>query len=167
MAALDLASELEKIYNIENKKLLEETKAALSHSWLELQNTRPTLNNVVDGFLKAANILPYRQEAWYHVARLYRTESTNYEKCYEYAKKAKASGPHTAETLFSQAAVIDFHIDDELCICGYYVQEWSAEEACKRVNANVDALEGPQVWQIELKKRTLENIEFYSTSQET
>jgi hypothetical protein len=27
----------------------------------------------------------------------------------------------------------------------------------------VDALEEPAVWQVELKKRTLENIEFYST----
>lgn len=88
MAALDLASELEKIYNLENKNLLEETMVALS-PWLELQSTRPTLSNIIDGFLKAGNVLPYRQEAWYNVARLYRAELANYKKCYEYAKKAK------------------------------------------------------------------------------
>jgi hypothetical protein len=161
MAALNLANELGKILNTPGMEIREATREAL-FPWIQMTSTRPTIENVISGYFRAAHLLPYRHEAWYHIANIYKVGYSNYAKCYEYAKKAKESGPHTMDTLFSAANVVDFHIDDELCMCGYHAGVWSAVEACKRLIEKVMALKEPEEWHQEIKERAISTMAFYA-----
>jgi tetratricopeptide (TPR) repeat protein len=163
MAALNLANELGKIFNTPGVELLEQTQDAL-FPWIQMTAKRPTIENVISGYFRAAQLLPYRHEAWYHIANIFRVGYSNYAKCYEYANKAKESGPHTADTLFSAAVVVEYHIDDELCICGHYAGAWSAIDACRRIISKINELNEPEEWQKAMKERAIFNLAFYNAA---
>lgn len=160
MAVLNLAIELSKIHQTRYQEISQHVKDILS-PWIHINQSWPTADNVMDAFQKAAGILPYRHEAWYYLAKVYRVEYTDHAKCFEYAKKAKDSGPPTAQTLFYNSLIRDFHIDDEMCVCGYYLKEWTALESCKRLIAKLEEIKILEEWQEELKTRTTKNLELY------
>jgi len=162
MAGLNLAIELLKVHDSETLKISQRVRNVL-FPWIDIKDSRPTMDNIMDAFQNTANILPYRHEAWYYIAKIYRMRYNNHAKCFEYAKKARDSGPPHAQTLFSNSLIRDFHIDEELCVCGYYVQDSIGLASCKKLLAKLEQANILEYWQEELKARTQMNVEFYKT----
>jgi len=129
-------------------------------AWLNRTITHPTLDDVRAVFGATAKSLPYRVEAHYNVARLYRAESKN-GPCFAHAVSASLKGPHHAMTLFSQRYAVDYGVDNELCICGYYVQDAVSRALGRRAcESLVDRLEARGEYEA-LLNQTRKNLEWY------
>ena len=160
MAALNLGIELSKIYESPDLEISQGVKEIMV-SWIHVNDSRPTMDNVMDAFQKAAGVLPYRHEAWYYIAKMYRLGYNDFAKCVEYAKKAMDSGPATARTLFSNSLIRDFYVYDEMCVCGYYVKDLMGLESCKALLVKLEGSEPLEGWQAEMKVRTSRNLALY------
>lgn len=160
MAALNLAIELMKVHSSQTLEISQRVRNVL-FPWVDVKDSRPTMDNVMDAFQKTGNILPYRHEAWYYIAKLYRVVYTNHAKCFEYAKKARDSGTPTAQTLFSNRLIREYYIDDELCVCGYFVEKSTGLQSCTKLVAKLEQASILEEWQQEMKTRTRHNVELY------
>ncbi|KAL4536609.1 hypothetical protein Ndes2437B_g06021 [Nannochloris sp. 'desiccata'] len=79
------------------------------------------LSDIVTAYSEAHNILPYRQEASYYLARISRLLLNDYESSCYFAQAAIEGGPYSDSTLFADRDIYRFHIPDEVCTCGYHV----------------------------------------------
>ena len=69
-------------------------------------------------------VLPYRQEPLYWMARIYRVEYGDYERCYSYASSARAQGPRAPKrALFANQPIYNYFVLKEACMCGYHTGE--------------------------------------------
>lgn len=75
------------------------------------------LEDVVSAYKAAHESLPYRKEAPYHLAKLYRTELDDGVACAAWAQQAAAGGPHHELTMFAERDIYRFGVLDELCTC--------------------------------------------------
>lgn len=141
------------------------TKADISKVLTDIQTWIPeitahqnlTWENVVSAYKAAADVLPYRKEAMYHVAKLYRTQLQDTKTCYKFAVEASSRGPHTKDTLNSDEDIIQIHIDDELCVCAYYAQKFQEGlDACRRLETRL-AKSKNGTWQRNMLDRTRGN----------
>lgn len=132
--------------------------------WVNRTITQPTLDDVRAVFSATAQSLPYRVEAHYNVARLFRAESKN-GPCFAHAVSASLKGPHHAMTLFSQRYAVDYGVDNELCICGYYVQDAVSRALGRRAcESLVERLEARGEYE-SLLNQTRKNLDWYGRLQ--
>lgn len=137
---------------------LEKLKAWLPDATLHL-----AFADVVAVYHEISNILKYRKEAPYHIARIQRTKLGNNTACYASAIDAFERGPHTHSTIFSDDRAA-YSIDDELCACSYYAgRSLHGIEACRRLIQTWNGVTKmhPDGWQQNLLARSSGNEDYY------
>lgn len=67
-----------------------------------------TLRVFVD--VACVQLLPYRPEPWAKLARLYRVEKRDYDRCFSYAAAGLAQGPAKTDGLFVDRWVSGFAV---------------------------------------------------------
>ena len=77
--------------------------------------------DIFTAFKKANELLPYRQEALYHMAKISRADFSDLVACTAFAEAARAQGPYDERTLFADQNVYTYGVLDEICKCAYYV----------------------------------------------
>ena len=166
MSAYDIGNYLYALYK-ERKSISEETRISLA-PWISLPSVSISLADVVRAYKAAASALPYRKEAMYKIAKLYRTELEDFEGCFRFAERAHTRGPHTTRTLFEDKTIVEYQIDDELCVCGFYSGERGREEgarACARLEQTLAArVQGGDASLEKLLNRTRKNAKFYASA---
>jgi hypothetical protein len=124
----------------------------------------------VTAYSQAHTILPYRQEAPYYLARISRLFLNDYESSCYFAQAAVEGGPYSDSTLFADRDVYRFHIPDELCSCGYFVDgkernlgQTSCEELIEAlVEDGAREKEAPS-WAKNMLKRVEMNLQVYTS----
>jgi tetratricopeptide (TPR) repeat protein len=135
-SALNIGMALEEMFKT-NHTVTEETIAELD-KWVPLNSTTPDALDVLVAYEAASKVLPYRQEAKYFLARFLRIYFKDYKLCYGFAADAHASGPHKVTALFTQHRILEYGVDDEICICAYYAdQSDKGMQACERLETKL------------------------------
>lgn len=91
--------------------------------------------DVLAAFRKAHEILPYRQEALFNMAKLSRIELNDLVACAAYSETARAQSPFNELTLMADRNIYKYGVLDELCKCAFYVPGKMdvGEEACREL----------------------------------
>lgn len=132
-------------------ELDEQTIAVLKELKL-MESSEPSFEEVEAAFKKAGDVLPYRKEAWYHLAHLHWTQQGDADTCYKYALKAQIAGPHTFRTLFSDIKIVEYMVYDQMCTCAYPAGEFlDGFKACDTLQTKLLALgSNLESWQQEM-----------------
>ena len=151
----------------EEKEGVENADDVVQKEKEEKESRKIKLADVVNAYSEAHNILPYRQEALYYLARISRLSLTEYDSSCYFAEAAAESGPYTDSTLFADRDIYRFLVPDELCTCGYHVPDKKkvGQRACESV---IEALieDGARVksapmWAKNMLKRVENNLQVY------
>lgn len=132
-------------------------------------DVRVDKNDYMTAFKKAHEILPYRQEALYNIAKLSRTDFDDLNACTAYAEEAQAKGPYNELTLFADVNIYKYGVLDELCKCAYYIPAKfdRGEQACRELMSALEeakAREGIQNdWISSMLVQTDYNLNAYRT----
>jgi tetratricopeptide (TPR) repeat protein len=88
-----------------------------------LKELKKPLKEIVDAFNECHNFCKTRAEPLYEIALLYK-DNEDYQKGYDYAKKASKIPYPTNDSLFIVDSVYDYEIYDVLSICAYYIRKY-------------------------------------------
>lgn len=134
-----IAHQLEFEFVTEKRNLTDRALHAVNQLFPNIKE-EVKMKDVTDIYVAAYKSLPYRKESLYHLARIYRQYLDNLEACFTYAKEARDKGKGKSTALFVDTPVVQYHIYNEMCICGYYVGKYKdGRDACHQLQHNLES----------------------------